>query len=686
MNEDRNKEGQGAGHNSPRYGARTATQHSPNVGQSGSNPAWSSRSTAGSSPSTASTSASRGPSPRRFSASRGPRPQGGAPKTNEIARPTTRVKHSTTRENARSRHSTPSVVGHKDLVSSVVPPLKEGNIRIIHLGGVEEIGRNMSMIEIGDDIIVIDAGVQFSEESTPGIDFVLPNVDYLEERKHRIRGVLITHGHLDHIGGIPYLLEKIGNPPVYTRYFTSLMIQKRQEEFPHLKPIDFRLVEHNESRTLGKIKVNFFGVTHSIPDAMGIVVETPYGDIVHTGDIRLDHDEGKPSEIETEIYEYFKDRNVLLLMADSTNVENPGFSISENIVSQNIDEVIRTAESRLIIGSFASQVERMIKIVEIAEKYGKKIVIEGRSMKTIVEVAKIAKLLIPKSDTFISSEEMVNYPPDRIIALVTGTQGEEFAALNRIANKTHKYVRLTPRDTILMSSSIVPGNERSVQKLKDNLSRQGAHIISYKTSDIHSSGHANQDELIWVIQKIRPKFFVPVHGYHYMLRVHKEVAMKALGIPSESVVIPDNGMVIEIQDNGTKIVGIKEYSASRNPVFVDGFTVGGMQEVVLRDRQTLSANGIFVVVAILDVSTGKITKSPDIISRGFVYLRESQELLRQARYLARKTIEDNTIDKTGPNKQIDFDYLKDQVTEAIERLLFQETAKLPIVIPVILTV
>ncbi len=682
MNEDRNKAGQGASQGSPRYGAHPAGSHSPNSGQSSNLSATGGqRSTAGSG-----AGAPRGQAPRRFGPPRGPRPQGGAPQTNEVARPTSRVKHSTTREKQRTRRVAPSVIGHKDLVSSIVPPLKEGNIRIIHLGGVEEIGRNMSMIEIGDDIIVIDAGVQFSEESTPGIDFVLPNVDYLEERKHRIRGVLITHGHLDHIGGIPYLLEKIGNPPIYTRNFTSLMIQKRQEEFPHLKPLDFRLVEHNETRTLGKIKVNFFGVTHAIPDSMGIVIETPYGDIVHTGDLRLDHTEGEPSETETEVYEYFKDRNVLLLMADSTNVENPGFSLSEKIVYQNIEEIIKNTPGRLILSTFASQVERMLKIIEIAEKYGKKIAVEGRSMKTNIEVAKLAKLLTANPATFITSEEMVNYPPDRIIALVTGAQGEEFAALMRIANKTHKHIRLTPRDTILMSSSIIPGNERSIQKLKDNLSRQGAHIISGKTSEVHSSGHANQDELMWIHRKINPKFFIPVHGYHYMLRVHKEVAMKSLGLPSESVIIPDNGMVIEIQDNGSKIVGIKEYSASRNPVFVDGFTVGGMQEVVLRDRQTLAQNGIFVIVATLDVATGKITKSPDIISRGFVYLRESQELLRQARYLARKTIEDITVGKMGPNKQVDFDYLKDQVTEAIERLLFQETAKLPIVIPVILTV
>lgn len=579
----------------------------------------------------------------------------------------------------------PPLVSPKDAMSSVIPTLKEGNIRIIHLGGVEEVGRNMSFVEYGDDIVIVDAGIQFSEEGTPGIDFILPNTEYLEQNKHKIRGLLVTHGHLDHIGGIPYIMDKIGNPPLYCRNFTSLMIQKRQEEFPHLAPLDIRLVEEREVRTLGKLKVSFFGVTHAIPDSMGVVIETPYGDIVHTGDLRLDHVEGEPSEVEVEVYEFFKNRNVLLLMADSTNAENPGFSISEKVILKNIEDIIRDTAGRLIISTFASQVERLLKMIEIAEKYGKKIVLEGRSMKTNVEIAKVAKIIKAKPETFITVEEMEKYPPDRIMVLATGQQGEEFAALMRIANKTHKYIRLTPRDTILLSSSVIPGNERSVQKLKDNLSRQGAYIISYRTSDVHSSGHANAEELVWIHQKIRPKFFIPVHGYHYFHRIHAELAKRATNIASDHIIIPDNGMVIEIEEEGSKITARKEYGANRTPVFVDGFSVGGMQEVVLRDRQTLAQNGIFVVVLTLNTTTGRITKSPDIISRGFVYLRESQELLRQARYLAKKTVEDNTLGQGGA-KQYDLDFLRGQVADVIEHLLFQETAKLPIVIPVILTV
>ena len=559
-----------------------------------------------------------------------------------------------------------------------IPPVGE-NVRIIHLGGVEEVGRNMSLVEIGEDIIVIDAGVQFSEESTPGIDFILPNTRYLEERKHKVRAVLITHGHLDHIGAIPYVLGSIGNPPIYARNFTSLMIKKRQEEFPHLPALDLRVVEKGESIKIGSVKVTFFAVTHSIPDAMGIIIETPYGDIVHTGDIRLDHSEGEVSEIEKEVYDTFKERNVLLLEADSTNAENPGFSISEKLVQENIDLIIRDTKGRLIISTFASQVERMLKMVESAEKHGRKVVIDGRSMKTNIEVVKAAQLLTVKPSTIISVEEMVNYPEDKLMLLVTGAQGEEFAALMRIANKTHKYIRLTTRDTVLMSSSVIPGNERAVQKLKDNISRQGAHIIHYRTSDVHSSGHANSEELAWVHQKIKPKFFIPIHGYHYMLRVHADIAKRI--VKPENIIIPDNGMVIEIQEKGGKIVVLKEKAAS-NVILVDGFSVGDIQEVVLRDRQMLAQDGMFVVIATIDLRTGKLRKSPDIISRGFVYLKESQDLLRNARLVVKKTVEESA---SGMNP-INFDFIKGLVTDNVAKFLFQKTAKRPIVIPVILGV
>ena len=559
-----------------------------------------------------------------------------------------------------------------------IPDIGE-NIRIIHLGGVEEVGRNMSMIEYKDSIIVIDCGFQFSEDSTPGIDYVLPNTKYLEERKGKIKAVIITHGHLDHIGAIPYIMERIGNPPLYTRQFTSYMIKKRQEEFPHIPALDMRIVESAERIPFGDLKVSFFAVSHSIPDAMGVIIETPHGDIVHTGDLRLDHNEGEVSEIEQDVYEKFKNRNVLLLMADSTNAENPGFSISEKLVEQNIENIIRNTSGRLIVSTFASQVERMLKMLQFAEKYGRKVVVEGRSMKNNIEVAKLAGLLKTKPETLISLEEMVDLPENKIMALVTGAQGEEFAALMRISNKSHKQIRLTPRDTILMSSSVIPGNEREVQRLKDNLSRQGAHIIHYKTSDVHSSGHANGEELAWIHSKIHPKFFMPVHGYHYMLRVHADIAKRV--VDEKNIIIPDNGMVIEITDNGQKIMVRKE-TAPKGVIMVDGFSVGDIQEVVIRDRQTLAQDGIFVVVASIDTTNGKLKKSPDIISRGFVYLKESQELLRQTRNIVKKTIEDTTHNMNP----INFDYVKANVTDSVERFLFQKTAKRPIEIPVLIGV
>ena len=336
-------------------------------------------------------------------------------------------------------------------------------------------------------------------------------------------------------------------------------------------------------------------------------------------------------------------------------------------------------KGRLIISTFASQVERMLKMIEICEKYDKKIVVDGRSMKTNIEVTKAAGLLHVKPGTLITVEEMANYPENKTVALVTGAQGEEFAALMRISNKTHKHIRLSPRDTILMSSSIIPGNEREVQRLKDNISRQGVHIIHYKTSDIHSSGHANSEELAWIHQKVHPKFFIPVHGYHYMHRVHADIAMRTM--PEENIIIPDNGMIIEIVDKGQKMQALKE-TAPKNIIMVDGFSVGDIQEVVIRDRQTLAQDGIFVVVASIDSSNGKLRKSPDIISRGFVYLKESQELLRETRSLVRKTIEDSTA---GMNP-INFDFVKGNVTDAVERFLFQKTAKRPIVIPVLIGV
>lgn len=568
--------------------------------------------------------------------------------------------------------------GAKAVTSANIPPIAEGVVRVIPLGGVEEIGKNMTAFECGDDIIVVDAGFQFKDEATPGIDYILPNTKYLEERKDKIRALFITHGHLDHIGGVPYVIDRIGYPPVYTRQFGAIMIQKRQEEFPHLEPLDIKVIAGNETISCGSFKVETFPISHTIPDSMGLIIKTPIGEIVFIEDVRVDNVKGIPTEEEVDQYKRFEGRDVLLLTLDSTSIEKAGFSLSETVVIENIDKFIKAATGRLIIGTFASQVERIIAIIKAAEKYNKKVVVEGRSMKTNVEIIKYLKLAEIKN--IIPVEDIENYPPDRIVMLVTGAQGEEFAALMRMANKSHKHVQLKKTDTVLLSSSIIPTNYAAVVKLKDNLYRSEAKVITYLDSDIHASGHGNRDELKWIHEKINYRFFMPVHGNHYMLRQHAELA-QSIGVPKENIIVPDNGAIIELFDGGKSIRVLKE-KAPNNLVLVDGFAVGDVQEVVIRDRQMLAQDGMFIVFAIIDAQNGRLRKSPDIISRGFVYLRESQDLLRDTRHIIKQTIEDSA---NGMNP-LNIDIIKANVTDAVSRHLFQETAKRPVVIPVLLTI
>ena len=561
----------------------------------------------------------------------------------------------------------------------IVPPLGD-SIRIIPLGGVEEIGKNMTVIEFGDDIIVVDAGIQFTDDDTPGVDYILPNIKYLEDRKDRIRALVITHGHLDHIGGIPYLITRLGNPPIYTREFGALLIQKRQAEFPQLAPLNIKIVEASDKSIpiTPNLKLRFFGLTHSIPDSTGIIIETPYGDIVNTGDVRVENENGVVVPKETEQYAMFKDRNVLLFTMDSTGIEKPGFSPSEASILKNIDKIVATAPGRVIIATFASQVERIVEFLNTAKRYGKKVLIEGRSMKTNIEIIKHLNLV--ETDHIVPIEDIEKYPTNKLMMIATGAQGEEFAALMRMANRTHKFIRLNSTDTVILSSSIIPGNERAIAKLKDNLFRHDSKIITYLDNDVHTSGHGKRGELEWIHKQIPYKYFMPVHGHHYMLKQHAELA-RQLGCPSENIIVPDNGSIIEIQDKGAKFVKLPEKAPSGDMV-VEGLSIGDISEVVIRDRKMLAADGIFVVIALINTRTGHLKKSPDIIARGFVYLRESQELLSEARSIIKRSIESTTV---GMNP-INFDYAKNAVTEDVSRFLFQRTAKKPIVIPVILGV
>ena len=588
------------------------------------------------------------------------------------------------RNNSLSRHSSklPVKAPHKNLPAKkldvYIPPVPDNAVRVIPLGGVEEVGKNMIIVETPDDIIVSDAGFQFiSDEESPGIDYILPNTRYLEDRKDKVRAIVITHGHLDHIGGLPYILERLGNPPVYCTEVTALLVKKRQEEFPHLPKPDIKIVDRISKATLGKTVVRFFPVTHSISDSCGVIIETKHGNIVISGDLKLEHEDGVPTAREKKVWDGVGKGNNILLFADSTNAEKSGFSIPESVVHTTLEDIIKTVKGRLIIGTFASQFERLIHIIGVCEQLNKKIVAEGRSIKTNIEIAKMANRIKVRPNTFITPDQIGDYPADKVVVLATGAQGEEFAALMRIATGKHKFITLNDRDTIVLSSSVIPGNELSVQRLKDNLYRHGVRIIHYRASDVHSTGHGNTGELVWIREQVKPKFFMPGYGYHSMLRCHAQAQIDA-GFPKENIIIPDNGTIVDfIEGKDMKVLDVK---APHSIMMVDGLSVGDVQEVVIRDRRTLAQDGMFVIIATVNTRTGELRKSPDLISRGFVYLRESQELLGEARVIVKKAIADSTKNANP----IDFEYVKQNISEQVSRFLLQKTNKRPIVIPVVL--
>lgn len=555
----------------------------------------------------------------------------------------------------------------------------ENIARIVPLGGVEEVGRNMVAIDVNGDIFVMDMGFHFiSEDSTPGVDFTLPNTKFLEENKSRIRAVIITHGHLDHIGGIPFLLPRLDNPPIYTLELTAAMIAKRQEEYPDVQKPKVNIVKTGTELTISNTKMKFFQVTHSIPDSMGVSIQTPNGNIVISGDLKLDHDDdNEPSDDEKKVWgDIGKDKNIFFI-ADSTNAEIDGFSRPEESIMKIVEEIIKTVSGRLIIGTFASLFVRMIRIIELSEQYGKKVVTEGRSIRTNIEIAKELGILKVKKDTIISAQEIGDYPPNKIVILATGAQGEEFAALMRIATGQHKSIKLSERDTVVLSSSVIPGNEYSIQHLKDNLYRHGVTLIHYRSSDVHSGGHAHIGELVWINKQVNAKFFMPGYGWRSMLYCHAK-AVEQAGRSKDTIIIPDNGNVIDIIDG--KEIKVHKEKVPSAPLVVDGFSIGDMQEVVVRDRKMLAKDGMFVIIATIQLKTGKLKKSPDIISRGFVYLRESQEMLNQARLLIRKTVEDSTRNMNP----IDLDYVKSELADALAGFLFVRTNKAPMVIPVLI--
>ncbi|MBP9821415.1 MAG: ribonuclease J [Candidatus Pacebacteria bacterium] len=560
----------------------------------------------------------------------------------------------------------------------VIPPLAPGDIRIIPIGGVEEIQKNMTLVEYNDQIIVIDAGTRFSTVDTPGINYIIPNTTYLEERKDKIKALVITHGHLDHIGAIPFVIEKLGNPPIYTREFGAILIKKRQEEYPHLPPLNVIIAEKDDGAIpiSADLKVRFFGLTHAIPDSTGVIIETPHGDIVSTGDVRVDNHDGIPSQKEFDQYAFFKKRNVLLMTMDSTGIPQPGWSISEDVVVETVDKIIRDTKGRLIIATFASQVERIIEFIRSAKKYDKYIVIEGRAMKTNISI--VQHLNLTDLDHVIDVEEMPSHPPHKIVMLATGGQGEQYSALDRIANGTHKFVTLTSNDTIVFSSSVIPGNDHAVDRIKDLLYKKDPHVITYADTQVHASGHGRREELKWLHQQIDYKFFMPIHGSHFRLKMHRDMVV-GMGHPRENIIVPSNGTIVEIRNEGKELKVLAE-RAPHEEIVIDGTYTGELQEAVIRDRKLLNEEGFFTVVVVLDQKTRKLKKSPDIISRGSVYLRENQELLHKLRGLIKKVAEDS-----AEHTNMNIDDIKDEIGEKVSRFILQKTEKRPIVIPVVLS-
>ena len=559
-----------------------------------------------------------------------------------------------------------------------IPQQEKGGIRVLFFGGVGEIGKNMYGIEYEDDIILLDCGMKFAQNDTPGIDFIVPNVQYLEERKEKIRGLVISHAHLDHVGGISVVMNRIGNPPIFSRKLSIELIKNRQKEFENKDAIKYHEVEKSTVLKLGEsMTLTFFSVTHTIPDSMGIVVDTPIGAIVFTGDLKLTHEDGVVGPDEVAEFAGIKKKNVLLTMADSTNAERPGFSLPEKRVVETIGKIIKETKGRIILSAFSTQIERTIRVIEHAIDSGRKVIVQGRSMITNLTIASELGLLKMPLSSIIPADKMGDYPKDKILILATGAQGDNFAAMDRMSRGTHRHIKLDPKDTVVFSSSIIPGNEEPVQNLKDRLSKLGVDLITYQTSDVHSSGHANRDELKWIHENIGAKFFTPIHGYHFMLSAHAQI-LRDIGMPEENIILPNNGCIVDISPDG-KAITMQDYTMPTEVIVVDGNAVGTAQTVVLNDRITLKEEGIFVVIVLINKRLKKVKKSPDIISRGFVYLKESQQFINRSRMVARRSVE-QTLRK---DRMINLDTIKRNLVRETQNYLYTETKKRPIIVPVI---
>ena len=584
------------------------------------------------------------------------------------------------RDSRRRRFAPRQIQPGGNLPPTPLRPAGGKTLRVIPLGGLGEVGRNMTLLEYENSILILDMGFRMPGEDMPGIDYIIPNIDYLKNKTKNIVGVVFTHGHYDHIGAVPYIIDKIWHPGLrmIASPLTKAIIMKRQDDFPGLPKMDIEEAHDGTRATLGPFTVEFFRLNHNIPDNFGIFVQTPVGNIIDTSDFKFDNNPVNEKPTDFKRLRDIGNRRILLLLSDSTGAEEPGHSLSEKEIFENLEKIFQESKGRIIAATFGSLLNRIQQLIFLSEKYGRKVAIDGYSMKNNVEVCRQLKYIHANKNTFIQLGEVDNYPDDRSTVICTGAQGEADAVLMKIVNREHRFLRFRKGDSVIFSSSVIPGNERTVQNLKDEILRQGVKVYHYKMMDIHAGGHAQQEELTEMMRIMRPKFFMPIHGQYSMLVANTDLA-RSVGIPDNCIVIAENGQVVTVDPR--QIILEKE-NVPASYIMVDGLGVGDIGEVVLRDRQVLAHDGMFVIVTVIDRLTGKVKGSPDIISRGFVYLRESKDLLKETR---RKTVE--IIDKaTSANGAVNWSYVKDDIRNKIGDFLFTRTERRPMILPVIIEI
>ena len=552
---------------------------------------------------------------------------------------------------------------------------KKENLKIIALGGIEEIGKNITVFEYGNDIIIVDCGVAFPEDDMLGIDLVIPDFSYLEKNKDKIRGLVVTHGHEDHIGSIAYLLKQI-QVPIYATRLTIGLIESKLEEHGLAKTAKLNVVKQGQTIVLGKFRVEFIKGCHSIPDSVALAIHTPIGTVVHTGDFKIDYtpidennrmDLGRLAEL--------GNKGVLALLSDSTNAERKGYTMSERTVGEVFDKLFDNCKKRIVIATFASNMHRVQQIVNSAAVNNRKIVVCGRSMiKMIEKSVELGYVSAPKN-MFIDIDMMSNYSDDQLVIITTGSQGEPMSALTKMANGEHRKININSNDLVIISAKPIPGNEKYVAKVIDDLMKIGAEVVYSSLADVHVSGHACQEEQKLVLSLVKPKFFLPVHGEYRQLIAHSNTA-KSLGIPGENILLLKNGKVLEINEKEAKFTG----NVTVGNVFVDGLGVGDVGNIVLRDRQHLSQDGLVVVVLTMD-SMGNVVAGPDIISRGFVYVRESENLMEDV-----KSIVNIEIMKCMDNHIRDWSTIKTNIRDSLKDYIFQKTKRNPMILPIIMEI